>query len=110
MTTSLRRRGLAQSPPVSSRLTAFVAERLGLEAGEAAALLAAMSDRLGRRSFAIRTAAFAIALIARPLPSAVRRRALVAFLRPLLETPLALNTYAGRRLAVDPCAGLLRDG
>ena len=101
---------MAQSPPVSSRLTTFVADRLGLETGEAAALLGAMRSRLGRRSFAIRAAGFAVALGARPLPLALRRRALIAFVGPLLETPLALNTFGGRQLADDPCAGLLRDG
>ena len=101
---------MAQSPRVSNRLTTFVAERLGLETAEAAALLVAMLSRLGRRSFAIRAAGFVIALTARPVPSAIRRRALIAFVGPLLETPLALNTFGGRRLAPDPCAGLLRDG
>lgn len=87
------------------------AARLGLEAHEAAVLLAAMRAATGRRGYAVRAAAFAVATsrLARPLPRALRHRALVAFLRPLLETPAALNLYAARRAWPDECAGLVHD-
>lgn len=96
---------------MSRRLTAFVAGQLGLELGEAALLLAGMRDRVGRGAFAVRAAGFTVAVRGRALPEALRRRALVAFVRPLLETPLALNAFAGRRVPPrDPCAGLRRGG
>jgi hypothetical protein len=81
-----------------------------MEPADAAALLAAMRAATGRRGFAIRSAAFLLAL-PRGLPRPVRRRALAAFTGPLLETPAALNLYgAGRRWAAgDACAGLVRD-
>lgn len=97
---------------MSRRFAAHAAARLGLEPHEAAVLLAAMRAAVGRRSYALRAAAFAVATSgpARLLPWRLRRRALVAFLRSLLESPAALNLYAGRRPwpAGEPCAGLVR--
>jgi hypothetical protein len=96
---------------VSARFSILVAGRLGLEAGEAAALLEAMRAALGRRAFAARAAAFVLALPP-GLPRAMRRRALIAFVARLLETPAALNLFgAGRQWTPgDTCAGLRRDG
>jgi hypothetical protein len=96
---------------VSARFNNLVAGRLGLEPADAAALIAAMRSATGRRGFAIRSAAFVLAL-PRGLPRPVRRRALVAFTGPLLATPAALNLFAaGRRWTPgDACAGLVRGG
>jgi hypothetical protein len=95
---------------VSARFTNLVARRLGLEPRDAATLLGAMRAETGRRALAVRAAAFLLALPP-VLPGAVRRRGLVAFSRPLLESPAARNLFcAGRRwTAGDTCVGLVRD-
>jgi hypothetical protein len=103
---------VAESPPVDARFTAFVARRLGMEAEQAAALLAHTRERLGPRAFAVRAAAFTTALRLPALPRPVRRRAIVAFVGPLLEHPAALNAYGAERAwsPGEPCAGLTRNG
>jgi hypothetical protein len=92
------------------RLKTLTARTLGLSPVEAEALLRAMRARNGSRSLRLRAAAFAIATSppARVVPASVRRRALVGFVGPLLETPVALALYGGGLTprTDDPCAGL----
>jgi hypothetical protein len=64
------------------------------------------------RSYAIRVACFALALVLprTVVPGTVRRRALLGLVGPLLQTPAALNAYGAERdeLLAEPCGGLWR--
>jgi len=84
-----------------------VVSRLGIDREMADALLRTMHRRVGS-SFTVRAIGFAVATLVPILPAGVRRRALGAFLRPLLEAPAALVTFAaghGDPWAAE-CAGL----
>jgi hypothetical protein len=96
---------------VHARFTALVARRLGMETAQAAVLIAQMRARIGARSYALRAAAFATALRVPALPGPARRRAIVAFVGPMLETPAALTAFGAARAwpPGEPCAGLVRD-
>lgn len=95
------------------RFAGLCADRLGLERPTAARLLDAAAQDLGRRQYALRAAAFAVAVqprLGRVLPATLRRRAVVGFAGPLLASTAARNAYGAGRdaLLADPSAGLLR--
>jgi hypothetical protein len=89
-------------------MAALCARRLGLDRETALVLMTAARERLGGRSFWLRAALFAVAV--RPWPARLRRRAVVAFARPLLDTPAARNAYGAGRVELlgSAGAGLLR--
>jgi hypothetical protein len=98
---------------VDERLAGLCAERLGLERAIAAQLLEAAARDLGQHRYTLRAAAFAVAVqprLERVLPAALRRRAVVGLVGPLLASPAARNVYGAGRdaLLADPSAGLLR--
>jgi hypothetical protein len=96
------------------RLAALCADRLGVEEATALQLLAAMARTIGPREYWLRAAVFAAAVqpwLGRILPDRLRRRAVVAFAGPLLDSPAARNAYGADRtqLLADKGAGLLRN-
>ena len=95
------------------RVAALCADRLGLDEATALRLVVAAARAVGPRRFWVRVAAFAVSVqprLGRLVPERLRRRAVVAFTAPLLDSPAARNAYgAGRgQLLDDPGAGLLR--
>jgi hypothetical protein len=89
------------------------APRLGLERPVVERLLARAQRDLGGRRFRVRALAFVLAVLPplrHVLPARVRRRAVLAFAGPLLETPAARNAYGAGRDAMldDPARGLVR--
>ena len=103
-------RGPRGSLPIERFCAPLVASRLGIDREMADALLRAMCRRVGGSSFTVRAIGFAVATLVPILPAGLRTRALGAFLRPLLETPAALVTFAAGH--GDPwaseCAGLAK--
>jgi len=95
-----------------SVLGGLCADRLGLERPVAERLLALAHGELGPRRYRLRALAFAIAVVP-PLrwvvPARARRRAVLAFAGPLLDSPAARNAYGAGRdsLLEDPARGLV---
>jgi hypothetical protein len=96
-----------------SVLGRLCARRLGVERAVAERLLARAQRDLGARRFRLRALAFVVAVVP-PLcsvvPARTRRRAVLAFAGPLLDTPAARNAYGSGRDALleDPARGLVR--
>jgi hypothetical protein len=98
---------------VGDRFEGLVADRLGMEVGEASALLAALRERLGDRDYDLRAGAFAVAVrepVASLLPGGARQEAIAGLVNPLLSPPAALIGYAGGEpgRSQGGCAALLR--
>jgi hypothetical protein len=98
---------------VGDRFEDLVASELGVSRPTADALLGALRERLGTSDYDLRAAGFSVAVrdpVAAAIPDAARRRAIQAFVGPLLSQPAAVNAYAAGR--GDPfgrgCAGLVR--
>jgi hypothetical protein len=96
-----------------SVLGRLCARRLGLERSVAERLLARAHRDLGARGFSVRALAFVVAVVpplSRVLPARARRRAVFAFVGPLLDAPAARNAYGAGRDALleDPGRGLVR--
>jgi hypothetical protein len=89
--------------------SALVARRLGMDAELAGELVAATRRRLGRRRFAVRASAFALATsppFDRLAPERVRRLAIIGLVRPLLADPPQRLAYLLGEETVTPCGGL----
>jgi hypothetical protein len=90
--------------------TALVAGRLGMDTALAGELVAGTRRRLGRRRFAVRAVAFALATsppFDRLLPARLRRLAIIGLVRPLLADPPQRLAYLLGQSTVIPCGGLL---